>query len=324
MPDQVIVLGANGRFGRAATRAFLAAGWSVRGFGRSLPPANARVSGVDWIAGDAFDAEALSAAVRGCDVIVNALNPPYPRWSRDVPRLTANVIAAATASGATVMIPGNVYNYGNEMPALLAENTPQAPTTRKGKLRQKMEQAFSEAGVQTIVLRAGDFIEREKTGNWFDSHITAKVAKGQVMYPGPLDRLHAWAYLPDMARALVGLAEKRDELGRFEQIGFAGYALTGAMLVEAIERAAGQPLAIKRMPWRMVRLLGLVVPLFREVAEMSYLWDVPHAIDGARLAALLPDFDSTSLDLAVADALHGTAQQDEELRRLAGAEPRTA
>ncbi len=328
MSQVAIVLGANGRFGRAATTAFLADGWRVRSFARSFAAVvsdQAARPTVEPIEGNAFDAPELIAAAAGCDVIVNALNPPYPRWSRDIPRITANVIAAAKAAGAAVMIPGNVYNYGHGMPALLKDDTPQLPTTRKGELRRHMEQTYAAAcvdGVQTIILRAGDFIEREKTGNWFDSHIAAKVTKGRVMYPGPLDRVHAWAYLPDLARAMVGLAEKRAELAQFEQFGFPGYALTGRMLVDAIERAVGRSLAIKALPWPTIRLLGLVMPLMREVAEMSYLWNTPHAIDGTKMAAVLPDFQSTPLDTALADALGDVAAVNGDALQLAAPMPR--
>jgi nucleoside-diphosphate-sugar epimerase len=303
IPRTVIILGANGRFGRAAAGAFLTAGWQVRNFARSC---SEEPTAIEWIAGDAFDAEALAGAARGCDVIVNALNPPYSRWQRDLPRLTANVIAAAQASGATVMIPGNVYHYGAAMPARLAENTPAAPTTRKGRLRAEMERAYSDAvadGVRTIILRAGDFIERQKTGNWFDSYIAARVTEGRVMYPGPLDRTHAWAYLPDMARAMTVLADRRVGFAAFEEFGFAGYALTGRMLVDAIARSAGRELTVKGLSWPMIRLLGLAMPQMREVAEVSYLWRRPHAIDGAKLATALPEFRETPYKAAIAEAL---------------------
>ncbi len=299
MPGQVVVLGAKGRMGRSATGAFLATGWRVR----TLSRAGLDLDGAEVIEGDAFDAATVAAAARGCDVIVNALNPPYPRWQADLPRLNANVIAAARATGATVMIPGNVYNYGAAMPERLDEQTPQRPTSRKGRLRCQMEQACARAGVPTIVLRAGDFIEGQKTGNWFDSHITAKIGRGRLMYPGPLDRLHAWAYLPDLARAMVGLAERRTAFASFEEFGFAGYTLSGGELVAAIADVVGRPLEIKSLPWPLVRILGLVVPQLREVAEMSYLWRVPHAIDGGKLARTLPDFRPTPLATALAEAL---------------------
>ncbi len=303
MDGKVIVLGAKGRFGRASVDAFVNQGWRVRAFARQWD--EREVPGrLERLSGDAFDGEALAAAASGCDVIVNALNPPYPQWRRDLPRLTAAVIRAARKTGATVMIPGNVYNYGAAMPARLNEATPHAPTTRKGRLRVEMERAYAEAeDVRTIILRAGDFIEREKTGNWFDSQISKNLARGKVMYPGPLDRPHAWAYLPDMARAMAALAAKRDSFASFEEFGFPGYGLTGRELIEAMELVTGATLNVHGLPWPLLHLLGLVMPQMREVAEMAYLWDVPHAIDGTKLSAVLPNFRATPLPVALADAL---------------------
>ncbi len=318
MSGKVLILGAKGRFGRAAVTAFAAAGWRVRALARSwdgqaVPP------GVTVVDGDAFDADTVTTAGTGCDVIVNALNPPYPRWSRDLPRLTASVIEAARKTGATVMIPGNVYNYGENMPERLCEETPHLPTSRKGRLRETMEAAFAQSGVQTIIVRAGDFIEREKTGNWFDSQIAAKARQGRVLYPGPLDRVHAWAYLPDMARAMAALAGKRAGLGTFVTLGFPGFALTGSELVAAMEQTLGTSMKVRRLPWPLVRVLGLVMPQMREVAEMSYLWHVPHRIDGSKLATLLPDFQATPLEVAMADVLaeHRTYARPSSTARVA-------
>jgi nucleoside-diphosphate-sugar epimerase len=146
-------------------------------------------------------------------------------------------------------------------------------------------------------------MEREATGNWFDSQITKNLTKGSVMYPGPLDRVHAWAYLPDMARAMAALAGKRHEFANFEDFGFPGYSLTGQALINAISEVAGRELTIKTLPWPLLRLLGLIMQDMREVAEMAYLWHTPHAIDGTKLAAALPDFQATPLADALTDAL---------------------
>ncbi len=97
MTGSVLVLGGSGRFGRHASEAFWNAGW--------------RVTQYDRARGD------LTAAARGNDVIVNGWNPPYDRWADTVPALTAQVIAAARTSGATVIVPGNVYVFGEEAPA---------------------------------------------------------------------------------------------------------------------------------------------------------------------------------------------------------------
>lgn len=216
MTKNVLILGANGRFGRATHKAFTDAGWNVTALVRP-----GKSQGPNTIEADASDPTALSVAAKGFDVIVNALNPPYHKWAEMLPVLTASVIAAARASGATVLIPGNVYNYGTNPPALLSAETPQTAATGKGALRVEMERAYRDApNVRTIILRGGDFIEAEKTGNWFDSQITNKVAKGVITYPGPTDQTHAWAYLSDMARAAVALCEIRESLPRFADIPF--------------------------------------------------------------------------------------------------------
>jgi nucleoside-diphosphate-sugar epimerase len=302
VPSSVIILGAKGRFGRAATDAFLNAGWKVTAFGRNWDAPQAPK--VNRVTGDALDVDVLKSACEGHDVIVNAIHPPYPQWSKVVPVFTKNIIAAARHSGATVMIPGNVYNYGQSMPTVLDEGTARRPSTRKGKLRETMERSFANTSdIQTIILRAGDFIEAAQTGNWFDTHIAAKVPKARVLYPGPLDQMHAWAYLPDMARALVGLAEEQGNLARFETVGFGGYGITGEQLLNAISAQAGRPLKRSKMPWFILRLMAPFSPLMREVLEMRYLWNVPHRIDDSKLRRLLPDWQPTPLVQCMADVV---------------------
>lgn len=301
--SKVIVLGAKGRFGRAATAAFADAGWQVLAFARAWDTAPER--GVRPLTGDVMDAPTLQAACAGCDVIVNAVNHPYEDWAEMLPGLTAAVIAAAQHTGATVIVPGNVYNYGADAGVHLTEDTPWRPTSRKGQLRVEMEQTYRASGVRTIVLRGGDFLEEAASGNWFDAHIAAKSAEGKTMYPGPLDQVHAWAYLPDMARACVALAEQRGRFAPFEEFGFPGYALTGAELVGAIETAVGRPQKVSSLPWFVLRILGLFQATLREVYEMRYLWRVPHRIEGAKLHAALPDFAPTPLDVAMKEILPG-------------------
>src|SRR5205807_764099 len=81
-----------------------------------------------------------------------------------------SVIDAAEAAGATLLFPGNLYNYGSPLPAVIDEATPMHSTSRKGQLRVTIEQRLAEAaerGIRVIILRAGDFYGRGR-GSWFD------------------------------------------------------------------------------------------------------------------------------------------------------------
>ena len=302
----IAVLGANGRLSHAVAQAFHAVGYEVVAVTR-----NGRAEGlpanVEHRAADALNRAELVEATRGADIIFNGLNPVYTEWKEKVMPMAGNVVAAARANGAVHVFAGNVYNYGREIPELADEATPSFPSTRKGSLRIAMEELFeraaTEEGVQTIVLRAGDFFGTDKRGSWFDLVIASKLANGVLTYPGPVDLPHAWAYLPDLAKAFVALAGHRDRLGRFEAFNFSGHTMSGADLAGHVEAALGRKVKRAGFPWIAVRAGGLFNPMWREIAEMSYLWFRPHQLSGRKLAAAVGDLPRTPVREAVRQAL---------------------
>lgn len=302
----VIVLGAAGRIGDAAAQAFLAAGWRVKGLARNAKTTQLS-PGIEPVQGDAFDQAALIAACEGADVIVNALNPLYTEWADKVMPMALNVVAAAEAVGATHMLPGNVYNFGYAIPVGATEETPEIPSTEKAEIRIAMEGLFREAalhrGVRTIVLRAGDFYGGSKPGSWLDLIILAKLYKNVFTWGGPMDIPHAFAYLPDLGRAFVALAEKREGLAPFERFHFAGHTLSGAEMKAAAEDAVGRRLAARTIPWIALRAAGLFSPMMREVSRMSYLWRTPHSLDGAKLERTVGKLPSTEPVAAIRQSI---------------------
>ncbi|GKY86347.1 epimerase [Sinisalibacter aestuarii] len=284
MTQTVLILGANGRFGSHAATAFATAGWRVRRFDRA--------------------ADDLETAMQGADVVVSAWNPPgYHLWNEALAESHAAVAAAAARSGATVILPGNVYVYGPDAPAPWRADTPHRATNPLGLFRKRIEAAYRSSGARTLILRCGDFIDTHPTGNWFEGYITPSVPKGFIRYPGNPDAPHAWAYLPDAARAAVALADNRAQLARFEDVPFPGYTLSGHDIADAISRVTGRGIAVKPFQWNLMRLARPFMPLLRGVFEMRYLWSLPQRLDGARLAQLAPDFTPTAAEDALRDAL---------------------
>ena len=282
MTGTVLVLGANGNFGSHAAREFGAAGWQVRRFQR----------GSD-----------MAAAAMGVEVIVNGLNPPnYHNWARLVPEITAQVIAAGLASGATVLVPGNVYVFGDQ-PGIWGAETPHRPVSRKGAIRVEMERAYrqaSEKGLRVILLRGGDFLDPAAQNSIFNLAVLKKLAKGIVTSPGSATARRAHAYLPDIARAAVGLAGVRASLPAFADIPFAGHSFSMEDLRGRLQALSGRPVRLAQFGWLPLRLLAPVWELARELVEMRSLYDTPHSLDPAPLAALLPDFRATPLDIILA------------------------
>lgn len=311
MPSTVLILGARGRFGLAAARAFADAGWRVLGQTRPAAelPADPRI---EWLAIDLRDTQALVAAAQGAAVVLHALNPAYTHkaWRAQVLPMLEAATAITRALDATLMLPGNVYNFGAAMPAVLREDTPQAAQTVKGQIRIAMEAQLQRAGVRGVVIRAGDFFGRGR-GTWFDQIIVKDIQKGTFTYPGARDVATAWAYLPDLARTFVAVAAKRAQLRPFEVLHFKGHSISGQRWLEVLDplaRAQGwvKPaghVRFKRLPWPLLRFAGLVVPTFAALVEMRYLWDTPHALANDKLTALIGTEPHTPLWLAAQTAL---------------------
>lgn len=288
MTQTVLILGASGRFGRHAAQAFESVGWQVQQFRRG---------------GN------LIEEAQGADVIVNAWNPPYSQWAAVVPGLTQQVIAAAKASGATVIVPGNVYVFGPGMPPVIGPEAAQHATHPLGRIRREMEAAYREADVPTIILRAGDFLDTEASGNWFDKIMATRVAKGRFTCPGRADIPHAWAFLPDLAQAAVALAERRADLPHFADLAFAGHTASGQDMAAAISAILGQKVMAQTMSWLPIHLAR---PFWREakhILEMRYLWNTPHQLDGTALLRAVPELQSTPLRDALERAVRPLLRQ---------------
>ncbi len=312
----VLILGARGRFGLAATRAFAQAGWLVHAQMRAGATGPA-IAGVHWVAAAPGDTAVLARVAAGADVVVQGLSPAYTHkaWRVEVPRLTQAAIDVARALGATLMLPANVYNFGEAMPHVLHEDTLQRPTTFKGRARVASEQliqdATVDAGMKAVLIRAGDFYG-SGTGSWLDLVMTKNVKDGKLVYPGrALDVPTAWAYLPDLARAFVKVAEQRHRLPAFETLHFAGQNLTGNDWAGQLNAVAheerwlkeGATLRVSSMSWPLMRALALLMPTIAAVCEMRYLWARPYALANQRLVALIGEEPRTPFPRAVRSAL---------------------
>ncbi len=293
MTKTVLILGASGKIGHHSASAFGAAGWQVKTYARA--------------------SNDMVGAARGVDVIVNGLNPPnYHNWAQLIPQITAQVIAAARASGATVIIPGNVYNFG-ATPGVWSESTPQTATTRKGRIRIVMERSYRDAGVPTIVLRAGNFIDPQRNDDIMSLVHLRAIARNRLTLAGKSDVLQAYCYVPDWARAAVELAEIRDRLQQFEDVPFAGHSFSGNDLQRILGDILGRPVKVAQFPWLVMTLAAPFWELAREMNEMRYLWNTSHRISGEKLARLLPGFRPTDLRTVIEKSLPAEVYPDQRV-----------
>jgi len=297
----VTVLGSSGHLGHAAATAFQQAGWVVTGLGRS----NRRpVAGMRFIAGDADDLAVVKAAIADADVVVHGLHLRYDRWGNGRAEAQLQVVLdAMKGSGKTLLFPGTIYNYraGDRVVGPELRQEAEAP---RGAIRIRLEQMLAEAarerGFQVIILRAGDFYGPGNRGEWFEAAMLMDHAKGKVYHLADPDLRHSWAYLPDLGRVFVALAERRAGLAGFENFHFAGHWVSHGQMLAAIRSAAPEPLEPAPLAWWMLRAVGLVNPVMRDIYRMRYLWLNEMELVDERLDAMLGEGFATPFEQAVA------------------------
>jgi len=305
-----LVIGATGGVGGAVAERLIAEGWRVRAMNRNPEAARIGREALEWVKGDAMIEADVVAAAQGASLIVHGANPPgYKNWAGlQLPMLGAT-IAAAKASGARIVFPGTVYNYGPDAFPSIDEGDAQTPISRKGAIRVQMEQALRQAaaeGVKVLIVRAGDFFGPKPGNNWLSQGLV-KPGKpiAAVSYPGPLAIPHCWAYLPDVAEIMVRLATNSDGLADFETFHMQGQTLTGDALAEALSEAAGRKLAVHRLPWIAIKAMSPFNETMREMLEMRYLWERPVLLNNAKLVARLGEEPRTPIVEALRAALAG-------------------
>ncbi|PTB19727.1 hypothetical protein C9I57_14995 [Trinickia symbiotica] len=300
-----LVLGATGGIGGELARRLSAQGWQVRALHRNPEALPVRNKGFDWRRGDAMSACDVAMAADGMALIVHAVNPPgYRDWDRLVLPMIDNTIAAARRSGARIVLPGTVYNFGPDAFPLPTEASAQRPVTRKGRIRVELEarlRAAAEEGVRSLVVRAGDFFGPNSGSNWFSG---AMLKPGKpvrtITYPGAEGIGHQWAYIPDVAETIVRLIEREDALDKFAVFHMKGHwDDDGTRMLGAIRHVIGRPAKVRPFPWWALPLLSKFSVLLSELREMRYLWQTPIHMDNARLIRILGAEPHTAWNEAV-------------------------
>ena len=276
-----LVVGA-GPIGSAVVRRLVAGGDTVRlvtrsGSGPELP-------GVERIAADAGDADRLATLARGADVVYNCANPAYHRWVTDWPPIAQALLSAAEASGAVLVTCSNLYGYG-PVSGPMTEDLPLAAPFTKGRVRAQMWQdalaAHTAGRVQVTEARGADYVGPGAESHLGDRTIPKLLAGKKVSVMPSADSLHTWTYTEDMAMTLVAIGADERAWGRAWHVPSA-LECTQREAIASLAEMAGVPMVkVSTLPGFLLKALGLVNPMIRELPEVAYQLEQPFVMDSS-------------------------------------------
>ena len=176
------------------------------------------------------------------DVVVHAANVPYPEWPRFVPLFAENALAAAEASGATLVFPGNVCVYGRPRSRTVTEDHPQEPHTLKGRIRldveRKLLKAHQDGRVDLVLPRYPDVYGPGGMHDDFRPVFQGALTGRPCRWPLDADALHEFILNDDAAEAMLKLLGTPAAHGRAVHVPGPG-PIVSRDFIRLVYRAAG-------------------------------------------------------------------------------------
>ena len=282
MSEQFYLVVGAGPIGSAVARQLVAQGRRVRVVTRSGSGPDSPL--VEKVAADAGDSSRMVELAAGAGVIYNCVNPQYHRWATDWPPVADALLAAAESSGAVLVTTANLYGYGH-VDAPMTEQTPLAGTGTKAQVRIRMWQdalAAHEAGrIRATEARGADYVGPGAESHLGDRTVPKILAGKNVQVLGSPDTLHTWTYTEDMAMTLVALGSDERAWGRAWHVPSA-LECTQREAIARLAEMAGVPMPkVGTIPGVLLKALGLVQPMMRELPEVAYQLDQPFVMDSS-------------------------------------------
>lgn len=281
----IVVIGA-GPVGRATALALAARGDAVRLANRSRPsdwPAT-----IPFTACDVLDRASVTTAIAGAEQIVLAVGFVYDArvWRRVWAPAMTNVVEACAVTGARLVFLDNLYQLGPQN----RPRTEDMPLTNRGdkppvlaEVTRIWQRAAAAGRVRIASLRCSDFYGPGVSRSHLGDTGFGLIAQGKsALLLAPPDTPHDFAYVPDIARALIALLDAPDaDFGQVWNMPCAP-TRTPRQILALGAKAIGVKPRLTAIPLWMLRPLGLFARFMREVADVAFTWDRPYVVDGSK------------------------------------------
>jgi len=232
----------------------------------------------------------LFKAVEGSEICYVTVGFDYNLkvWREKWPPFMKNVIDACIQNNTKLVFFDNVYALGAEAVNHITEESPINPSSKKGEVRAMIDRMILEqvekGKLKAIIARAPDFFGPVKKQNSmlmnlvYDNVAQGKTAKWVVN----ADVVHTMGYTPDLAKATAILGNTPDAYNQIWNLPVDMNSLTGRQWVKLFSDEMKASEKVQVLPLWSLKLLGLFVPVLKEMVEMMYQFDRPYNFDSSK------------------------------------------
>lgn len=294
------ILGAGGAIGRELAKALPQYTTDIRLVSRNPQKIN---STDQLMPADLTKSEEIYRAVEGSEIVYVTVGFPYSVkvWEALWPPFIENVINACQAHQAKLVFFDNIYMYNPEYLNGMTEETPIAPTSKKGAIRARIAKMIMdevEAGKLTaLIARSADFYGPSIKNNSVLTETVfnnlSKGKKGQWLVSA--NYKHSYTYTPDAGKATALLGNTEDAYNQVWHLPTSANPMTGQKWIEAIAKELNVKPGVQVAPKFLVSIMGWFNPIMREFKEMLYQYDRDYIFDSSKFEKRF-DFKPTTYE----------------------------
>ncbi|WP_193790083.1 NAD-dependent epimerase/dehydratase family protein [Paenibacillus beijingensis] len=302
---KAIVVGATGGTGASVTEELVKRGIQTVAFGRSrekLEKLRASLDNPEHLSiavGDAFRPDDIVLASVGADVLFHCANVPYHEMVNKLIPLGESVMEAAQRLSLKVVVIDGIYPYGRRQMERVTEDHPKEPHTRKGKTRLAYEKMLFDNRwnrAKVMIVRLPDYFgPTANEASYLGSTLEAIAAGKMAFFIGNMRVPREFVYLPDAAFMIAELAGRDEAYGENWHIPGAGL-ISGKEIVRIARQASGSTKPVIPLGRGGLSLLGMAVPVMKEVVEMLYLTEEPLVLSGDKYERLIGPVRATAFE----------------------------
>ncbi len=241
---------------------------------------------------DLTNAHAVAEAIKGSSVCYLTAGFEYtvPVWQAVWVPLIHNVVSACEQHNCKLVFFDNVYAIGSEHIGHITEESPIAPTSRKGTIRAEVDQyildRIAKGTLTAIIARSPDFFGPIKDKSLTMNLIYDNLNKGKTaQWFCSADMPHSTGYTPDLATGTAILGNTDSAYNQVWNLPVDATAPTGREWANLFASAMHLPAKqnkIQVLPAWMVKAIGFFVPILGEMHEMLYQYDRPYVFDSSK------------------------------------------
>ncbi|NUN10547.1 MAG: NAD-dependent epimerase/dehydratase family protein [Ignavibacteriaceae bacterium] len=313
--DKNLIVGFTGGIGWATAKALREKGQKVKLFIRDEAKAAKYLDGFEeyeLFQGDASNSADIKKALHDCDRLFYCVNVPYTEWAAKAIPLFRVSADASIEQRKKFIFPGNVYVYGKPQFNPVTEGHPHHPLTRKGRIREEMEQylgrAFRSGRLDYTTVRMPDFYGPFVINGFTEQlFISALRGKKLVWYGSPtIEQEYIFIEDAGKAMAVAGLSDKTAGMS----FNIPGYSsITAKEMLKLISRLGGKNSGISiSNSLFLTKIAGIFNRMAGEFAEMMYLKQEKLLLSGELYRNIFGDLPAVDYEAGVTKTLKWAKQ----------------